>query len=99
MGELGYTAIVGVRSNVKQDSAAKYCICKVPDGKVLSRADMVLYGPQNSSEHEKGICVSETIFADDNTLELLQTVTNYHTNELPEIKALIYVDWIKHKES
>lgn len=98
MSELGYTAIVGVRSTIKQGSTAKYCICKVPDGKVLNRADMVLYGPQNSSEHEKGICVSETIFADDDTLELLQTVTNYHTNELPEIKALIHVDWFKPKE-
>lgn len=94
MSENGYTAVVGVRKRkTASDPHERFCVCRVPDGKIVDAAALVLYGADDCSEYEKGVCISDTLFVDSKTLELLQTVTG-SAETLPEIKALINLEWI-----
>ena len=93
-----YTAVVAVRRRkTASEQTERFCICRVPDGKMVNNSDLVLFGPDNAPDFEKGICVSETIFVDPQTLEMLQTVTN-SLEVLLEIKALIHIDWFNQQE-
>ena len=89
-----YTAVVGVRKRKAAPNAQdRFCVCRVPDGSVVDNSALVLFGNDDGSELEKGICVSETIFVDKTTLDLICAVTGT-TEPLPEVKAIINLNWI-----
>ena len=94
MNDSGFTAIVAVRKRkTTQVSPERYDICKVPDGRVIEKGNMVFYGSPNSGEFEKGICVSDSLFVDAKTLDMLLMIT-HSPDQIKEIKAKISVEWI-----
>jgi hypothetical protein len=94
MDNSGYTAIVAVRKHKATPNAQdRFCICSVPSGQVLNSGDIVFYGAEPHTDYDKGVCVSDSTFADLKTLEMLCTVTSGLPHSIPEIKAKVNVDW------
>ena len=98
MDEYGYTAVVGVRkSKATPNAQNRFCVCRVPDGWTVDNGTMILYGYDGNSENEKGICVSDTMFIDNKTLDLICTVASA-PGPLPVIKAMINLKWLEAKD-
>lgn len=88
-----YTSVVAVRCHKATPNAMnKYIVCRVPDGAVLDRSDMVFYTSSDSAVHQKGVCVSDVLFLNSKTVEMLCTVTNT-AYPPPVIAGKISVDW------
>lgn len=99
MDNYGYTAVVGVRkSKATPNAQNRFCVCKVPDGWTVDNGTMILYGYDGASENEKGTCVSDTMFIDNNVLDMICTVTSA-PGPLPSVKAMINLRWLGPKES
>lgn len=99
MDNYGYTAIVGVRkSKATPNSQNRFCVCRVPDGWTVDNGAMILYGYDGNNENEKGICISDTMFVDDKTLDMICTVTSAF-GPLPSVKAMINLRWLDPKEA
>ena len=93
-----YTSVVAVRSHKATPvSANKYIVCRVPDVAVLNRGDMVFYTSGDNSMSQKGVCVSDVLFLDSKTVEMLCAVTST-AYPLPVVAGKISVDWYN-KES
>lgn len=89
-----YTAVIGVRRHKSTHNAHnRYSICKVPEGCIVNNGTMVFYGNDTGTDFDKGICVSDTLFVDRKTLELICMVTST-LGDIPEVKALINLEWI-----
>lgn len=94
MDNSGYTAIVAVRRHkATPNSHDRFAICSVPCGQVLGSGDIVFYGMDSGADYEKGVCVSDSMFVDQKTLEMLCTVTSGMPHSIPGIKAKVNVDW------
>ena len=87
-----YRAVVGVRLRNPEPFSGKYRICTVPNGKSLSAGDVVYIGGDDSSKYEKGMCVSDTLFVDERTLDLLRIFTLPVSDTL-EVKGVVHVEW------
>lgn len=94
MDNSGYSAIVAVRRHkATPNSIDRFCVCSVPCGQILNDGDIVFYGTDANADYEKGVCVSDSMFVDQKTLEMLCTVTSGLPHSIPEIKAKVKVDW------
>lgn len=88
-----YTSVVAVRCHKATPNAMnKYIVCRVPDCAVLDRGDMVFYTSSDNTVHQKGVCVSDVLFLDSKTVEMLCMVTNT-VFPLPVIAGKISVNW------
>ena len=94
MDSSGYYTVVAVRKHKSTPNAHdRYAICSVPNGCFLNPGCIVFYGNPDSSNYEKGVCVSDTLFVDAATLDVLRTVTST-PYPIPEIKGKVFVEWV-----
>ena len=79
-----YTAVVAVRS--MHNSRAM--ILEVPSGAFLDNKSMVLI----DGGREQGVCISDTVYLDEKTLNMICAVTN---TELPlnKVAAKVNYEW------
>ena len=87
-----YRAVIGVRLRNPELFSVKYRICTVPNGKSLNAGDVVYIGGDDPSKYEKGICVSDTLFVDERTLDLLRIFASPESDTF-EVKGVVRVDW------
>lgn len=92
MNKSPFTAVVAVRQNITPQTT-RYRICTVPDGKCINQGDIVYVGHPGSSESVKAVCVSDTLFLEDKTLETMCIIANELHEDLPEVKGVVMIEW------
>lgn len=99
MDKYEYFPVIAVKRNKETQGASdKFCICYVPNGASLNCGDLVLFGYPEADGQNKGVCVSNTLFMDRDTLEMVCRVTSTTPQMLPTVIGKITVNWYMNKE-
>lgn len=94
-----YIPVVAVRYSEASKSDHYYrSICIVPNSAMLSTGDAVIIEAEKYNERARGVCESDTLFVDRNTLEMICRVLSRNAYDLPTIAGKITIDWYTNKE-
>lgn len=100
MDKYEYISVIAVKkSKETQNASDKFCICYVPRGASLDSGDLVLYGYPDTVAQHKGVCVSNTLFLDRETLDMVCRVMSTTPQMMPLIAGKITVNWYTNKEA
>ena len=90
----GYTAVVAVRYvNNAAPMTSSYLICSVPNGVVMTSGEVVYFGEPDAGFSLKGICISDTLYLPQDTLEMVCRVTNTPITDMPVVHGKAHIEW------
>lgn len=90
----GYIPVAAVKyDNNDRGSACAYCVCIVPDGAFVESGDLVYFGESVNPPYKRGVCVSDTLFIAQDTLDMICRITNTDPAFIKMIHGKITVDW------
>lgn len=99
MDKYEYIPVVAVKSTKEvEKSVYRFDVCYVPNGADLSAGDLVLYKHNDDDTQHKGLCVSDVLFVDGPTLDMICRITSTIPQMLPNIIGKITVKLYSNKE-
>lgn len=99
MDNFGYEAVVAVKyKNEPVSGRANFRVCGVPNGALINSGDLVLIKEQDVEGHFKGVCVSDALFLDHKTIDMICRIVPNQPLPLPVVEGKINIDWLVAKE-
>ena len=93
-----YIPVVAVKCKLPNDLNFS-SICIVPDGAMISAGDVVLINDYEFKGRDiKAVCMSDTVFVDRKTFDMICNVIGADENTLPKLVGKINIDWYTNKE-
>lgn len=91
----GYTAVVAVKCKLihSDPNHPRFYVCSVPPGAIVESGDVVFFGIPDENHSLKGVCVSDTLYLPQGTLEMACRVTNTQIETMPVLHGKANIEW------